>query len=345
MSERADLPDLDQLDPQSLKALIRAQHAKLLSKDEQLLSRDTEIEHLKLLIAKLRREQFGRSSEKLDRQIAQLELRLGELEASRAQDIARGASAGWSPVARPVRRPLAEHLPREVRHYAPKQHTCPDCGRQMKHLGEDSAEMLEYVPEHFKVIQHVRSKLVCIRCDRIVQAAAPSRPIERGIAGPGLLAHVLVSKYCDHLPLYRQSEIYARAGVPLDRSTLAEWVGGCSRLLEPLVEVLRRHVMSATKLHGDDTPVPVLAPGLGKTKTGRLWSYVRDDRPAGDPTAPAVWFAYTPDRKGEHPQGHCRPMVTRGSSRSMPVGRFKKPLVGRTCAGSFTICRQPTSRR
>jgi len=345
MSERADLPDLDQLDPQSLKALIRAQHAKLLSKDEQLLSRDTEIEHLKLLIAKLRREQFGRSSEKLDRQIAQLELRLGELEASRAQDIARGASAGLSPVARPVRRPLAEHLPREVRHYAPKQSDCPDCGRQMKHLGEDSSEMLEYVAEHFKVIQHVRSKLVCIRCDRIVQAAAPSRPIERGIAGPGLLAHVLVSKYCDHLPLNRQSEIYARAGVPLDRSTLAEWVGGCSRLLEPLVEVLRRHVMSATKLHGDDTPVPVLAPGLGKTKTGRLWSYVRDDRPAGDPTAPAVWFAYTPDRKGEHPQGHCRPMVTRGSSRSMPVGRFKKPLVGRTCAGSFTICRQPTSRR
>jgi len=311
MSERADLPDLDGLDPESLKALIRTQHAEILrqdqalfSKDEQLQSRDAEIEHLKLLIAKLRREQFGRSSEKLDRQIAQLELRLGELEASRAQDIQRGAPAGVSPVARPVRRPLAEHLPREVRHYAPPQTACPDCSRQMKHLGEDSAEMLEYVPEHFKVIQHVRTKLVCIRCDRIVQAAAPSRPIERGIAGPGLLAHVLVSKYCDHLPLYRQSEIYARAGVPLDRSTLAEWVGGCSRLLKPLVEALRRHVMSATKLHGDDTPVPVLAPGLGKTKTGRLWSYVRDDRPAGDPSAPAVWFCYTPDRKGEHPKAH-----------------------------------------
>ena len=139
---------------------------------------------------------------------------------------------------------------------------------------------------------------------RIVQAEAPSRPIERGVAGPGLLAHVLVSKYCDHLPLYRQSEIYAREGVELDRSTLADWVGGTSRLVEPLVEALRRHVMAGGKLHADDTPVPVLAPGLGKTKTGRLWTYVRDDRPAGDPTPPAVWFCYTPDRKGEHPKAH-----------------------------------------
>ena len=137
-----------------------------------------------------------------------------------------------------------------------------------------------------------------------MQAEAPSRPIERGLAGPGLLAHVLVSKYCDHLPLYRQSEIYARQGVELERSTLADWVGGSSRLLEPLVEALRRYVMAAGKLHADDTPVPVLAPGQGKTKTGRLWTYVRDDRPAGDTAAPAVWFAYSPDRKGEHPEQH-----------------------------------------
>jgi transposase len=176
----------------------------------------------------------------------------------------------------------------------------------LKSLGEDVSEMLEYVPEHFKVIRQVRPKLACVRCDKIVQAEAPSRPIERGIAGPGLLAHVLVSKYCDHLPLYRQSEIYAREGVELDRSTMAEWVGGCSRLLEPLVEALRRHVMSAAKLHADDTPVPVLAPGDGKTKTGRLWTYVRDDRPWGDKTPPAVWFAYAPDRKGEHPKAHLR---------------------------------------
>ena len=304
MTERAALPDLNQLNPEELKTLIVAQHQQLLSKDDQLASRDSEIEQLKLLIAKLQRMQFGRKSEKLERQIEQLELRLGELEASRARDLAPVESAAASPVARPARRPLPAHLPREVRTYTPQQKDCPDCGREMKHLGEDVSEMLEYVPEHFKVIRHVRSKRVCLRCDRIVQAMAPSRPIERGIAGPGLLAHVLVSKYCDHLPLYRQSEIYARAGVPLERSTLAEWVGGCSRLVKPLVEALRRHVMSGTKLHGDDIPVPVLAPGLGKTKTGRLWTYVRDDRPAGDQQPPAVWFCYTPDRKGEHPRAH-----------------------------------------
>jgi transposase len=139
-----------------------------------------------------------------------------------------------------------------------------------------------------------------------VQAAAPTRPIERGLAGPGLLAHVLISKYADHLPLYRQAEMYARQDIELERSTLADWVGGTSQLLEPLIEVLRRYVTASGKLHADDTPVPVLAPGNGKTKTGRLWTYVRDDRPAGEMTAPAVWFAYSPDRKGEHPERHLR---------------------------------------
>ena len=141
------------------------------------------------------------------------------------------------------------------------------------------------------MIRQVRPKLACAGCDRIVQAPAPSRPIERSIAGPGLLAHVLVSSI-DHFPLYRQSEIYEREGVEIDRSTLAEWVGGTSRLLAPLVEALRRHVLSGQKLHADDTPVPVLAPGLGKTKTGRLWTYVRDDRPAAGLAPPAVWFCY-----------------------------------------------------
>ncbi len=154
----------------------------------------------------------------------------------------------------------------------------------MRPLGEDVSEVLEWVPASFKVMRYVRPKLSCASCERIVQAPAPSRPIERGLAGPGLLAHVLVAKYCDHQPLYRQAEMYAREGVELERSTLADWVGGSSRLLEPLVEALRRHVMSARKLHADDTPVPVLAPGNGKTKTGRLWTYVRDDRPAGDST-------------------------------------------------------------
>src|ERR1700704_2080490 len=316
MSERTALPDLDTLNHEALKALIVAQHAQILSKDEQLLhrdeqlaSREEEIERLKLLIAKLRRMQFGRKSEKLDRQIEQLELRLDELAANRAEKI---ASTSATPTSAPVvnqtakraRQPLPAHLPRETRKVLPKQEACPDCGGKLKQLGEDVSETLEYVPEHFKVIRQVRPKLACACCDKIVQAEAASRPIARGMAGPGLLAHVLVSKYCDHLPLYRQSEIYAREGVELDRSTMAEWVGGCSRLLEPLVEALRRQVMSAEKLHADDTPVPVLAPGNGKTKTGRLWTYVRDDRPWGDQTPPAVWFAYTPDRKGEHPRAH-----------------------------------------
>jgi transposase len=296
---RATLPDLDALNPNELKALIVSQH-------ELIVSRDSEIEQLKLLIAKLRRMQFGRSSEKLDRQIEQLELRLEALQLNDAEKIAALPEAIKSPepMARPVRRPLPAHLPREVRTYLPKQETCPDCGGELKHLGEDVSEMLEIEPVHFKVIRQVRPKLACASCERIVQAEAPSRPIARGVAGPGLLAHVLVSKYGDHLPLYRQSEIYAREGVDLDRSTLADWVGGTSQLFDPLVEALRRHVMAAQKLHADDTPVPVLAPGNGKTRTGRLWTYVRDDRPSGDRTPPAVWFAYTPDRKGEHPQAH-----------------------------------------
>jgi transposase len=308
MTLRATLPDLNTLNPEELKAVILSQHEQLLSKDEQLASRDEEIERLKLLIVKLRRMQFGRKSEKLDWQIEQLELKLDELVASRAQQAAASpvslAASAVNRERRGARHPLPAHLPRETHKILPKQQACPDCGGALKLLGEDVSEMLEHVPEHFKVIRQVRPKLACGRCDKIVQAAAPSRPIERGIAGPGLLAHVLVSKYADHLPLYRQAEIYARDGVELDRSTIAEWVGGCSRLLEPLVEALRRHVMSAEKLHADDTPVPVLAPGNGKTKTGRLWTYVRDDRPWGDPTPPAVWFAYTPDRKGEHPKAH-----------------------------------------
>jgi transposase len=311
MTSAAVLPDLESLDRDALKALIVTQHGQLLSQHEQLLSNKNEIESLQLLIAKLRRAQFGRKSEKLDRQIAQLELKLEELQAQQAEQgretespLPPAASADLHTSGRPARRQLPKHLPRETRKYMPKQEACPDCGGKLRQLGEDVSEILEYVPAHFKVIQQVRPKLACAGCERIVQAEAPSRVIERGVAGPGLLAHVLVSKYCDHLPLYRQSEIYAREGVELDRSTMADWVGGTSQLLEPLVEEMRRYVMTASKLHADDTPVPVLAPGNGKTKTGRLWVYVRDDRPAGDETPPAVWFAYSPDRKGEHPQAH-----------------------------------------
>jgi transposase len=301
---RITLPDLSTLDADALRDLILAQH-------EQLLSRDHEIEYLKLFIAKLQRMQFGRRSEKIERQIEQLELKLEELEANRSEqalpaeqssDTAKSAPSA----SKPARRPLPEHLPRETKTHEAEHQCCPECGGTLSKLGEDVSEVLEYVPESFKVIRHVRPKLSCTACDVIVQAPAPARPIERGIAGPGLLAHVLVSKYCDHLPLHRQNAIYARQGVDLEDSTLADWVGASSRLVQPLMEALRRYVLGGDKLHADDTPVPVLAPGNGKTKTGRLWTYVRDDRSSGSIAVPAVWFAYSPDRKGEHPQQHLR---------------------------------------
>jgi transposase len=311
LAMRTTLPDLTRLDQDGLKAMILAQHEQLQIKDEQLLWREQEIAHLKLLLAKRRRMQFGRKSEKVAHQIEQLELKLEELEKNRSAatpqtEPAPSPSHTFSAVTQSSRRALPAHLPRQIKIHEPEATSCPECGGRLQKLGEDSSEMLEWVPGSFQVLRHVRPKLCCTGCDAIVQAAAPSRPIDRGLAGPGLLAHVLTSKFCDHLPLYRQSEIYAREGVELDRSTLAKWVGEAHQLLEPLVEVLRRHVMAADKLHGDDTPVPVLAPGNGKTKTGRLWTYVRDDRAGGDTAPPAVWFAYSPDRKGEHPQQHLR---------------------------------------
>lgn len=294
-------PDLSTLDTDALKDLVLSLHA-------QLQSRNTEIENLKLLILKLKRMQFGRKSEKLDRQIEQLELQLEDLEATQAA--VAPAEPESAPQAekktKPARRPLPENLPRETKRREPKQKACPDCGGALRLLGEDVTEVLEYVPASFKVIREVRPKMSCGCCSRIVQEPASSRAIDRGIAGPGLLANVLVSKYSSHLPLYRQAEIFSRLGVDLSRSTLADWVGGASRTLAPLVEAIRKYVLAAEKLHGDDTPVPVLAPGNGKTNTGRLWTYVRDDRPAGNTSPPAVWFAYSPNRKGDHPQRHLR---------------------------------------
>src|SRR6266536_3406459 len=244
------LPDLNVLPAEELRALVLTQHEQLVSAEdkltttqEQLQSREREIEHLQLLLAKLHRMQFGRKSEKLARQIEQLELRLEELESNRSEKEPN------PPESAPVTAPSIPTAAKPTR-------------RALRKLGEDVSEMLEYVPASFVVIRHVRTKLSCTKCDCIVQAEAPSRPIERGVAGP--------------------------------------------RLLEPLVEALRRYVIAAGKLHADDTPVPVLAPGNGKTKTGRLWTYVRDDRPAADRAAPAVWFAYSPDRKGDHPAQHLK---------------------------------------
>jgi transposase len=285
----AALPDLDKLDSAALKALVIEKHTELSFHKAELVSKNNEIESLKLLIAKLKRMQFGTSSERLARHIDQLELKLEDLETNRASRPT--APVSQSVTRKPARKPLAAWLPREVEVLEPGDANCPDCGGQLDHLGEDVSEMLEYVPARFKVIRMVRPKFNCTRCDRIVQQPAPHRPIDRGLAGPGLLAHVLVAKYADHLPLYRQSEILRRSGIELDRSTLADWVGGASRTLDPLIDAVRQYVLNATKLHGDDIPVPVLAPGNGKTKTGRLWTYVRDDRPAGSAEPPAVWLA------------------------------------------------------
>jgi transposase len=199
---------------------------------------------------------------------------------------------------------LPDHLEREEHVLEPQESACPQCGGNLKPLGEDVSEQLEIVNAAFKVIRHIRRKKACACCDCIVQPAAPSRPIERGIAGPGFLAQILVSKFADHQPLYRQSAIYARHGVDLDRSTMARWVGACGALVRPLVDALQRYVLMPGKVHSDDTPMPVLAPGNGQTKTGRLWVYVRDERRSGSTAAPAAWFAYTPNRQGQHPQAH-----------------------------------------
>ena len=304
MLDNVVLPNLDELDSDALKALIVEKHILVIEQHAELVSNKTEIDSLKLLILKLQRMQFGTSSEKLARHVDQLQLRLEDLETNRASQPASSIPAADRTPRKPARRPLPSDLPRETETLQPKENACPDCGGRLSHLGDDVCETLEFVPGRFKVIRTVRPKLSCQGCDRIVQEPAPHRPIERGLAGPGLLAHVIVAKYCHHLPLYRQSEIYAHEGLELDRSTLADWVGGVSRTMEPLVDAIRRYVLGATKLHGDDIPIPVLAPGNGKTKTGRLWTYVRDDRPAGSAEAPAVWFAYSPDRKSEHPANH-----------------------------------------
>lgn len=286
--------DLEKLDPRSLSEMVVRCMAR--------------IEHLELIIVKLRREHFGPRSEKTSACDEQLELGLDgrdAVPAGPAEQAQTEEAAPQQPVSLPRKsRALPGHLRREIHTYLPEQQSCPDCGGTMKKLGEDVSEMLEYIPASFVVIRHVRPKLSCVRCSCVVQACAPSRPVDRGLPGPGMLAHVITAKYSDHVPLYRQSQIYAREGVELDRSILARWVGEASQLMAPLVEAIRRYVMSTDKLHGDDTPLPVLAPGHGRTKIARFWTYVRDSRPAGDTAPAAVWFSYSPNRKGEHPQRH-----------------------------------------
>ena len=279
--------------------------------------RDAEVVLLKLMVDKLKmqllrstRARFGSSSEQLnDPQIALLE---GEPLHGRPVPISAPAADAANAQ---IDRKLPAHLPRENQVYRPEATAdhhdasgqtcgCTACGGRLRLMGHDVSAHLEYVPSRFKVIRHVRPKLACVTCEVIFQAAALSRPIARGVADPRLLANVLVSKYCDHIPLHRLSRIYGRDGVVIDRSTMAGWVGQSEKLFDPLVAALGRYVLAGEKVHADDTPVAVFDPGRGRTKTGRLWVYVRDDRPAGSTEAPAAWYRYSPNRKGEHPQAH-----------------------------------------
>ncbi|WP_316185623.1 IS66 family transposase [Bradyrhizobium sp. SZCCHNRI1003] len=289
-----------------------AAEAKARNLEAEVRARTLLIEQMKFTIAKLKHEQYGPSSERAS-VLEQLELELADLEedaseaeaeAHLAAERAKAAKVDVSPFERrrPARRPLPEHLPRErIVHPAPAH--CPCCGGdRLRKIGEDVTETLELVPRQWKVIQHVREKFSCRACEAISQPPAPFHPISRGRAGPRLLAHILFAKYGLHLPLNRQSTTYAHEGVTLDVSTLADWVGAAAATLMPLVEVIKAHVLAGERLHADDTTVPVLA--KGKTRTGRVWTYVRDDRPFAGHAPPAAMFFYSPNRTGAHPETH-----------------------------------------
>jgi transposase len=283
--------------------------AAIARQDGEVAALRLEIERLKLLLAKARRAQYGQSSERGVKLVEQLELQLAELEETQAEEDAAAelASPSALPEARvrtgrrPARRPLPENLPRERIVY-PAPCSCPRCGGPVRKLGEDVTESLECEPRRWKVVEHVREKVSCRSCEAVSQPPAPSHPIARGRAGPNLLALVLAAKYGRHLPLTRQSATYAREGVEIDVSTLADWVGAAVASVMPLVEATRAHVFAAERLHGDDTTVPVLA--KERARIARLWGYVRDDRPFAGPDPPAVAFFYSPDRRGEHPEQH-----------------------------------------
>ncbi|HUI34987.1 MAG TPA: IS66 family transposase [Stellaceae bacterium] len=317
---------LDQLpdDAAALKQIIAA-----LAQDA--VNAQAEIAKLRFQLARYRRAEFGRSSEKLEREADQLELAIETLEADQAERLAAVSPIVAAAIEskKPARRALPAHLPREEKIYAAPC-ACPSCGGALRRIGEDIIETLDYVPGRFKVIRHIREKLSCRTCDSVVAASAPDHAIARGRAGAGLLAHIVVSKYDDHLPLYRQSEIFAREGVELETSTLSGWVGATSAALAPLIDALAADVMGSDTLHVDDTPVPVLAPGAGKTKTGRLWTYVRDERPFTGDRPPAALFFYSPDRKGEHPRAHLKDF--RGVIHADGYAGFKEMFAGNRIA-------------
>jgi transposase len=311
-------------------------------RDAELYAKTLQIENLRAQLAVLRRSRYGRSSEKLDQEIEQLELLLGELEEGVAEGRTRAEQVAKSPAAPERdkrkghtphgRKPLPEHLPREEIVHPPAS-SCTCCGGTvLRKVGTHRTEVLEYVPSSFKVSVHLRDVVSCRLCETIMQAPLPSFPIERGRPGPGLLAHVIVGKYADGLPLHRQTEIYEREGVDLDRSTMADWVGTTAALLRPLVEAIGHHVRAGPVLHADDTPMKVLAPGHGKTKTGRLWVAVRDERPWSGAAPPAAFYRYSRDRKGENAEallGGCRGFLHAdgyGGFQSLYVGDPKTNL-------------------
>jgi len=298
------------LDSQSTHKMIIALASKnllLTAKNESLLEENQTLqEQLKLLRAK----RFGKSSEKLDKQIFELETQIedNEIESSKDDRYAIEGSSKDDNKDRqkPKRKKLPDDLPRED-HILNPDPECPSCGgTEFRKIGEDSSELLEYIKSSLKVIRNIRPRCVCTKCDKIVQAYAPSNPISKGKAGPGLLSHVLIQKYCNHLPFYRQSEMFAREGIDISRSTMSGWAGQSAKLLELLVDEIKKYILSSTHIHTDDTPIKVLAPGLGKTKTGRLWTYVKDGRPHGDKSAPAACYYYSPDRKGARPEEHLK---------------------------------------
>ena len=296
MATTADpLPD----DTEALKAALIETRAKLVGATAL-------IEHLQLVIAKMKREKFGPRSERSQRLIEQMELELEELSATAAEDetqteTTRVQVRGFTR-RRATRRNFPADLPRRrIVHPAPT--TCPCCGgTNLSKIGEDVTETLDVVPRQWFVTEHVREKFSCRSCETITQPPAPFHAIARGFAGPSLLAMMLVEKYANHQPLNRQSDKFACEGIELSVSTMADHVGACAATLRPLYELIKVHVFAAERIHGDDTTVPVLA--KGKTRTGRIWTYVRDDRPFGGQAPPAAVFFYSPDRAGIHPEQH-----------------------------------------
>ena len=296
----------------ALQATINTLTKVVEQHDEALKIAHLTIDKLKIELSYLKRMQYGRSSERLDHD-GQLELMdsgMAPVPAANdpaASNVAPIEQGSKKRTAKPHHglRELPAHLPRETIVHNPQGGcNCAECGAGLREIGQDVSEVLEYDPGKFHVIRHVRPKLACAGCQSIIQAPAPSRPIDRGMAGAGLMTHVLVSKYADHTPLYRLSQIYARDGVDLAPSTLGDLVGGAAWLLTPLAQALGRYVLGGSKVHGDDTPIRVLGGAKNKAKTGRMWVYVRDDRASADAAPPAVWFQYSANRKGEHPQRH-----------------------------------------